>query len=112
MAVQVVRNFLEKQGYQIMSWQGNPEVDPAIWFVGDSKKLEWVVVKAIKFPESHAPRPSNWQAIANQCSRMSEVGHFASVALVSARQPFQSQDEQPIPLWRGHAINVRFTGLE
>lgn len=112
MAVQVVRTFLEKQGHRIMSWQGNPEVDPAIWFVGDSKGPEWVVVRTIKFPENHAPRPSNWQAIAGQCSRMSQVGHFASVALVSAEQPFQSQDEQPVPLLRGHAMHVRFIGLE
>ncbi len=44
MAVQVVREYLGKQGYELMSWQGNPEVDPSIWFIGDSKKPEWVVV--------------------------------------------------------------------
>ncbi|OQW40050.1 MAG: hypothetical protein A4S08_05630 [Proteobacteria bacterium SG_bin4] len=112
MAVQVVKDYLEKQGYQIISWQGNPEVDPAIWFVGNSKGPEWVVIRTIKFPENQAPRPSNWQAIANQCSRMSRIGHFASVALVSTNQPFQSQEEQAVPLWRGHAMHVRFTGLE
>ena len=112
MAVQVVKDFLEKQGYQIMSWQGNPEVDPAIWFDGESKGPEWVVVKAITFPENHVPRPNNWQAIESQCSRMSRVRHFASVALVSAEQPFQSQEEQAVPLWRGHAMHVNFTGLE
>ena len=42
-AVQVVRNQLEKEGRQLMSWQGNPNVDPSIWFVGD-KGPEWVVV--------------------------------------------------------------------
>jgi hypothetical protein len=112
MAVQVVKEYLDKQGYQIMSWQGNPDVDPAIWFVGDSKGPEWVVVRAIRFPVNHAPRPNNWHDIANQCFGLSQVGHFAPVTLVSADQPFQSQDEQPIPLWRGHAMHVRFTGLE
>lgn len=112
MAVQVVRDYLKKQGYQIMSWQGNPEVDPAIWFIGDSKGAEWVVVRTIAFPENQACRPSNWQAIASECSRLSRVGHFASVALVSAKQPFQSPEEQSVPLWRGHAMHVRFTGLE
>lgn len=112
MAVQIVRDNIEKQGHRIMSWQGNPEVDPAIWFVGKSKGPEWVVVRAIKFPENQARRPSNWETIKSQCSRMSQVGHFASVALVSAEQPFQSQNEQAVPLWRGHAMNVRFTGLE
>ncbi len=112
MAVQIVRDHLEKQGLKIMSWQSNPEVDPAIWFVGNSKGPEWVVVRAIKFPENQARRPSNWEVIASQCSHISQVGHFASVALVSTEQPFQSQNEKAVPLWRGHAMNVRFTGLE
>jgi hypothetical protein len=43
---------------------------------------------------------------------MSRIGHFASAAIVSANQPFQSEEEQPVPLWRGHAMHVRFTGLE
>jgi hypothetical protein len=112
MAVQIVRDYIGKQGFDLMSWQGNPEVDPAIWFVGASKGPEWVVVRAVKFPNNHASRPSNWKDIANQCSQLSKVGHFASVALVSTEQPFQSQDEQPVPLWRGFGMSVRFTGLE
>jgi hypothetical protein len=112
MAVQVVRDYLEKEGCRIMSWQANPEVDPAIWFVGDSKGPEWVVVRVIKFPDNHAFRPGNWQAIARQCSRISQVGHFASVALVSTGQPFRSHEEQAAPLWRGHGLHVRFAGLE
>jgi hypothetical protein len=112
MAVQVVKGYLEKEEYQIMSWQGNPDVDPAIWFVGESKGPEWVVVRATTFPENHVPRPNNWQDIESQCYRMSRLGHFASVAIVSAEQPFQSQEEEAIPLWRGHAMHVNFAGLE
>ncbi|MEW6669931.1 MAG: hypothetical protein AB1512_32375 [Thermodesulfobacteriota bacterium] len=112
MAVQVVRDYLEKQGYQLMSWQGNPDVDPAIWFVGDSKGPEWVVVRATRYPEGQASRPANWQAIALQCARLSRIGHFASVAMVSTEQRFDSKNEKAIPLWRGHAMHVRFTGLE
>lgn len=112
MAVQVVRGHLERQGYKLMSWQGNPEVDPSIWFIGDSKKPEWVVVRATTFPENEAMRPNNWEAIAAGCAKMSLIGHFASVAVVSIGQPFQSETEAPVPLWRGHGMNVRFTGLE
>jgi hypothetical protein len=36
MAVQVVREHLQQQGFELMSWQGNPEVDPSIWFIGKS----------------------------------------------------------------------------
>jgi len=37
-AVQVVRTQLEKDGFELMSWQGNPNVDPAIWFIGESRR--------------------------------------------------------------------------
>jgi len=112
MAVQVMRDYLEKQGYELMSWQSNPEVEPAIWFVGDSREPEWVVVRAVRYPERQAQRPDNWPSIENHCARMSRVGHFASVAIASAEQPFQTSDEPATPLWRGHALHIRFTGLE
>ena len=112
MAVQVVRDYLEKQGFELKSWQGNPEVDPSIWFVGKTKRPEWVVVRSAKFPSNNAARPSNWQAIAAGCAKLSTTGHFASVAVVSVDHPFESGDEAPVPLWRGHGMHVRFTGLE
>jgi hypothetical protein len=112
MAVQIVRDYLQKQGYKLMSWQGNPDVDPAIWLVGDCKGPEWVVVRAVRYPENKALRPANWQGIANECARMSRIGHFASVAMVSTEQRFESEDEESVPLWRGYAIHVRFSGLE
>lgn len=112
MAVQVVRSYLEKQGFELMSWQANPEVDPSIWFIGTTKRPEWIVVRSAQFPANSAVRPANWQAIAAGCSKMSVTGHFASVAVVSVDQPFGSGDEPPVPLWRGHGLHVRFVGLE
>ena len=88
MAVQVVRDYLQKEGFELMSWQGNPEVDPSIWFVGKTRKPEWVVVRSAKFPASNADRPTNWAAIADGCARLSTTGHFASVAVVSVNQAF------------------------
>jgi hypothetical protein len=95
-----------------MSWQGDPEVNPSIWFVGETEKPEWVVVRSAKFPASSANRPANWADIANDCAKLSGTGHFASVAVVSVDQPFESSDEAPIALWRGHGMHVRFVGLE
>jgi len=112
MAVQIVRDYLQNKGYQLMSWQSNPQVDPAIWFVGDSKGPEWIVVRATRYPSNKATRPANWQTIADQCAHMSIVGHFASVAMASSDQPFKSENEQAVPLWRGYGMNVRFAGLE
>ena len=87
-------------------------MDPSIWLIGQSKRPEWVVVRSAIFPANGAERPSNWQAIAASCAKMSTTGHFASVAVVSVDQPFESSEEAPVPLWRGHGMHVRFTGLE
>jgi hypothetical protein len=112
MAVQVVRDHLQKEGFELMSWQGTPGVDPSIWFVGKTKRPEWVVVRSARFPASSADRPINWAAIADGCTKISTTGHFASVAVVSVNQSFASSEEAPEPLWRGHGMYVRFTGLE
>lgn len=112
MAVQVVRDHLDKQGFELMSWQGNPEVDPSIWFIGQSKRPEWVVVRSAIFPAGNAERPSNWHAIAASCAKMSTIGHFACVAFASVDEIFDHGAEKPMPLWRGHGMHVRFTGLE
>lgn len=112
MAVQVVREYLENKGYQLMSWQGNPEIDPSIWFMGDSKGPEWVVVRATRYPESHAEPPENWKDIVLQCSTISPEGHYASVALANSEQKFDSEDEEAVPLWRGASMYIQFPGLE
>jgi hypothetical protein len=111
-AVQVVRMQLEKDGYHLMSWQGNPDVDPAIWFVGESKRPEWVAVRAVRYPLSHAVRPTNWGAIAARYTHLSSAGHFAQVAFASTEQPFEKEGEAPVSLWRGHGVHVRYEGLE
>jgi hypothetical protein len=110
-AVEVVRNQLVKEGWTLMSWQGNPCVDPSIWFIGESKVPEWVVVRAVRYPLGEAQRPRNWAEIAAGCARMSRIGHFASVAFASAEQPFENDEERPVPLWRGHGVHVNYPGL-
>ena len=111
-AVQVVRTHLENQGFKLLSWQGNPAVDPAIWFIGHSRRPEWVVVRACSYPQRSVERPSRWSEIGASCNAPNAIGHFASVALTSARQPMQSDHEAVEPLWRGHAVQVRFDGLQ
>ena len=112
MAVQVVREYMEKKGYQLMSWQCNPDIDPSIWFTGESKGPEWVVIRATQYPEDHAQLPKNWKDIVEQCTSISMTGHFASVALASSEQKFDSKDEEAIPLYRGDSMYINFPGLE
>lgn len=109
-AVQVVRDQLEKEGRKLMSWQGNPDVDPSLWFVGD-RGPEWVVVRTERYPKKDACPPVNWAAIARSCSRLSSIGHFASVSVANADDSFDPFKGSPLPLWRGHGMYVSYKGL-
>ncbi len=110
-AVQIVRDQLEKSGRKLMSWQGNPAVDPSIWFVGDAGP-EWVVVRAVRYPRVEAPPPANWHQIAERCAALSSAGHFASVSVANGDDAFDlSGTVPPEPLWRGHGLSARFEGL-
>lgn len=109
MAVQVVRDYLKSQGFELMSWQGDPDVDPSIWLIGKTKRPEWVVVRSAKFPANSAARPSNWKSIAASCSKLSTTGHFASVAVVSVDQLTcpQSQYQQALSKVLGFEHSAR-----
>lgn len=109
LAVSVVQQELEKVGRQIMSSQGNPNVDPSLWFVGDDGP-EWVVVRAVRYPRSKASSPENWANIAQNCARISDRGNFASVAVANADEE-TSRSGRPLPLWRGGALHVQYAGL-
>jgi hypothetical protein len=111
-AVQVVRTNLEEQGRTLMSWQGDPAVNPSIWFVGDTGP-EWVIVRAVRYPLKAASPPDNMVAIAAACAHVGRTGHFASVAVANADDPFDpdAQPGQGLPLWRGHGMMVAYAGL-
>jgi len=108
-AVQIVRGQLEKEGRELISVQGNPHVEPSIWFVGDSGP-EWVVVRACRYPQKDPDIPANWQAIAARCAAMGKVGHFAPVSVASADEKFQTGGRAE-PLWRGHGMFVSYEGM-
>ena len=111
-AVQVVRDHItEKLGYELMSSQGSPSVDPSIWFVGDQGP-EWVVVREVRHPDREANMPSNIVEIRDSCSRLGRTGHFASVGCANSEDAFDPSGHIPaLPLWRGHKMSVRFEGL-
>jgi len=110
-AVQIVRDLIEKDGRKLMSWQSNPDVDPSIWFVGDSGP-EWVIVRATRFPNERPPFPSNWSRVVESCSHLGKVGHFAPLSIASDRQEQEDESGLVHPLLRGHGMVVRYTGLE
>ena len=109
-AVQVVRNYVEnKMSYQVMSSQGNPSVDPSMWFIGDHGP-EWIVIRACRYPDIQAEIPKN---LAEITSRLGSKGYFASVGFANVDDAFDpSGSVPPLPLWRGHGFHVRFKGLD
>jgi hypothetical protein len=108
LSVQVVRDHVDKKlEYKLMSWQGNPKVNPSIWFVGDHGP-EWIVVRGVRYPEKGAVVPTNMQEIAKSCSHMSNTGHFASVAVCNVDDRTSGN---VTPLWRGHGMYINFEGL-
>ena len=113
-AVQVVRNDLEKSGKQLMSWQGSPDVNPSVWFVGDNGP-EWVVVRAARWPERDLAEPDNIKQIAAECISTGKTGYFAVVRAANSNDPFDPQAKLHgnfIPLIRGEGISVGYDGLK
>ncbi len=120
MGVQWICDWLRSEGYQQGSSQSNPDVHPSIWFGREGGELEWVLVRSDRWPTSEGtwrnPKvkpPDDWNDIkAYYAKRGFPRGHFASIVLVSAYQPFRSEDEAVIPLWRGYPMHANFTGFE
>jgi hypothetical protein len=106
-AVQVVANQLARAGMKVLSKQSSPHIDPSIWYE-DESGLGFVVVRAARYPARNAPRPKNGGAIAAACASRSSRAMFASVAAASAEPGFGQSPLLP----RGHAMYVRYTGLE
>ena len=110
-AVQIVRHQLEGAGRRMMSWQGNPAVDPSLWFVGDDGP-EWVLVRAARWPAPSPGLPANAGQVAERCAAIGRRGHFASLVVASGRQQSAAADsEMVITLWRGHQLAVEYAGL-
>lgn len=105
-AVQIVREQIQKEGHELMSWQSNPGVDPSLWFVGNDGP-EWVIVKTVRYPQKDAELPNNWRAVAESCSRMSKRGNFASVS-VACMQTLSEQGK----LYRGYPLVTNYAGLQ
>ena len=108
-AVQVVRNYIkENLGFKIFSSQGNPSIQPSLWFKGE-KKDECVIVGSAKFGEKKPELPDNIDDIINSVSKVTDKVHFASVTFC---HPEQRNKDEVLPIYRGHGILIQFTGLK
>lgn len=112
MGVQVVLQQLHQDGVHVTKWQDDPNIDPTLWFQNKDDQTEWVLVRTVTYPARRAERPANWDEMIENLAAISRRGNFASVALSSADQPFDTEDDAPVPLWRGHGMYASFEGLE
>lgn len=109
-AVQVVRNYLTEQGYEIMSINSHPGVNPSIWFVRDNTP-EWVIVSYALFPAMEIPPSNSIDEFLSAPSFVTNVGNKANVFIASSAE-MSNESGTPIPPYRGHGLSVRFEGLE
>jgi hypothetical protein len=111
-AVQVVRDSLKKEGKEVTEWQSNPEIDPGVWFV-DVDHLAWVVVRASRYPEPLPERPGNIADLAKHLAEMGRPdGFFAGLTVANANDSFTPDQIQPLSLYRGGPLIVKYEGLE
>ena len=108
--IQIVRRHIEGRNGKIASFQSMPDLDPSLWF-DMAGQLHWCVVRTAVYPMLTAPRPTNLDAVAASCRKLSPCGHYASVVLASDQDPFAGA-ERALPLYRGLGVTARFTGLE
>lgn len=112
-AVQIVRDNLEKEGYTVTNWDGNPNIYPSIWFEGKDKTLQWVVVNAVRYPALEAEIPPFMEELKKNSRFSSHASHFASVSVASV-DTFESEAQENgliVPLYRGYGMHVRYEGL-
>lgn len=112
-AVQVVRDDLKNSGYELMSWNGSPDVLPSIWFVGNDGP-EWVLVRSYRLPNEDDGVPENIEKIKTQLSKVSVKGNYAAVGIADMSAVFSMEnidsDEMP-KIYRGNGLNVAYEGL-
>lgn len=113
-AVQVIKDTVKSDGFELMTWQSNPDVDPSIWFVGEHGP-EWIVVRAVRYPEPEVHLPQNISDIAERCSSLSQRGNFAPVIVANRNDPFDPRAKSNgnfLPLIRGGPLKVSSSGMQ
>ena len=113
-ATQVVRSKLSEEGKNVFSAQSSREIDPSIWYE-ENGEAYWVVVREAKHPDREVTMPANIADIAEGCSRMGKAGFFAGVVVANHDDPFDPEaatNGNFLPLYRGHAMSVKYEGLQ
>lgn len=112
LAVQVARQHLQDEGMEIITYDSDPEVEPAVWVRDRDGRPAWVIVRAACHPAPRPEPPEGWRQLAGQFGGTNYRGYFAPVGLANAEDPFHPAGKGALPLWRGHECRARLDRLE
>lgn len=100
-SIQVVRDYLEKQGNEVLSFCDLPEVNPQVWFQNSDGQVCWLIVQ-----NTTTDTPllaSDWLRFEESNPALKPYsGYFAAVRIKSMQQV----------LFRGAGMMVDFKGIE
>lgn len=100
-SIQVLRQHIEEQGHEVLSFCDLPEVNPQIWFRDLEEKTSWVIVQYST--EKEVPKADSWKDFEQTNEQLLPYdGYFAGVEISSEKSR----------LYRGDGMFVNFEGLE
>ncbi len=101
-AIQIVRNDLENEGNEILSFCDLVEVNPQIWFKNKKGEVGWVIVKHITNEKDLDYR--EWVGLEKNNPQLQNCdGYFAPIQFASFDSP---------TLLRGGGVTVNYRGLK
>ena len=104
-AIQIVRNDIEKDGNEVLSFCDLPEVNPQIWFKDKQGNVGWVVVKHITTETDLDYR--KWVGLEQHNEQLLPFdGYYGSIQFHSLKT------NSMVNLNRGDAYVVNYKGLE
>jgi len=112
--IQLVADYIKKDGGEVGSYQSVLKIDPSIWFKRDGIG-SYVIVRTVRHPELNAERPTNLNETIKSIKSLKSPegkaeGYFASVGIANNEDSFDGKNS--LPLYRGGGMHIRFTGIE
>ena len=108
-AVQYCKKHLEnKLGYTINSYQGNPNVNPSIWFE-DKNDIGAVVVLSNRYGENNSHNLCKLSKLKKEIINITDNIYSIKIEL---RNPNQKKNNKIMPLYRGHATEISSSDFE
>lgn len=104
-AIQIVKDYMKKEGNEIISFCDLTDINPQIWFKNKEGEIGWVIAKHIKNDSDLDYR--KWVGLEEKSPFLKQFdGYFASVQFYSVNTNSRSD------LYRGDGMYVRYIGLE